>query len=184
MTSVRVDRFNTEDVHVVASKSKSRAKSGLTWVPVERLKPIIERHIADRQDYAMPGMHHRKGSSGLRRTAWEIALNQGLTMHSVERQLRNILTGWHTYTPKPVINGKKRPATSNQLKILEEEAVEYKEGITAHQAFMLLDSRVQRRPYKMVTFDWADKILCGLHLNGLWHTELRDIYYQGLEEEE
>lgn len=152
-------------------------------VPANRFKPILERAIAERNEENPYGAFNN-GLGGVDRVSMEIAKVSGKQKRTVDRYIHKIISGWCAYTPEPVKWAKSRPATKGQKRILAEAGIEHRDDMNAYDANALLFEKVKRRPYAHISFSFADEILVGLNLVHLWHTDLSDIYCQGMENED
>lgn len=146
-------------------------------IPVDRVRPIVERAIRERSDWSHLDEEMWGGpGGGIYTLAEELAVNWGSTREATAKIIRNVLRGWIGYVAKKVPDGDKKHATTKQMNIMESLGIQYETPLSADDAWKLLRT-VSRRPYTHMDFKLADKILSGLDLNHLWHTELADVYW-------
>lgn len=150
-------------------------KNETVFVPVERVRPILKRAIAERANDDVAG-NEGTHKSGFGRVAMDIALNTGKNKGTIEKMMGRILVGWQPWQPKSVVNAHDRPPTKGMLEKLDKAGVKYTPDMNAFQAIQLLKENIKREPYTHVSFYLVDEILTGLHWNHLWYTELYDIY--------
>ena len=169
-----------------AAEKTRQDMTGDEWkIPVERIKPILERAILDRNDEVAPGANpaeYGHSLGGQERVAMDIALSTGRSKSGISRQLWKIMNGHDAYTPKkPRDSSLDKPATEGQVRVMKINGIKFKEGLTALQAYNLMCEQPLRVPYTHMTFSSADEILTGLGLNHLWYTDLADIYLRGMD---
>lgn len=160
-------------------------------IPVERIRPILERVI---------GQHEKEGrleeepGGGVRIVCEQIALTTGKNPEAIFKRVYLIRKGVEAYRPKKPIYPE-QPASELYVRLLWEndliwtgrELARNGSGIkwtwpTGQEAYELLMEARVKRPVTHVTFETADTILTGLHMTHLWYTELEDLYFEGLAE--
>lgn len=147
-------------------------------VPVDRLRPIIERAIAERTD-------RDSEVGGLQNVIEEIATTTRTKPDTVARRINVIMKGWDTWEPRAVKQPNKPAQAGMVLRLWEHGLLEQDEEgywIWPRAGEAVEMSRpIKRTPITHVTFNVADTILTGLDLTYLWHTDLEDVYCDGID---
>lgn len=152
-------------------------------IPVDRIKPIIERAIADRNDEEISGHFNSlpgRGLGGHERVSMDIALATKQNQHTVSKMLQRIKRGWDNNKVREPVHPE-LPATEVQKHKLKGAGVKFRKSITMGEAAELEKKHVPRREVTHINFRNADDILTGLGLTHLWYTELYDLY-EGMHE--
>lgn len=125
----------------------------------------------------------------------EIATSTGKSLEAITRRIWSIRVGEDNYTPKKP-RRPSDPASELAVRLLWENNLIWKtervgkgwrsgnnwKWPTSQEAYDLLMAASIRRPVTHVTFETADTIITGLNLVHLWHTDLADLYFEGLAE--